>query len=99
MMWLVKVHPLVLEEDFKKISPFTQKIIIKAIRRKLTVEPEKYGEPLRKELKGFWKLRISEYRVIYRIEKELVRVLVIKVGFRKDEQVYKEMISRLRHLL
>jgi len=94
-VWKVKIHRLVLEYDFKKISKKDQSIIIKTIYKKLSTFPEKYGAPLRRNLKGYWKLKISGYRVIYKIEKEKVSVLVLKAGIRRDEEVYREMLNRL----
>ena len=97
-MWQIKVHHLVVDEDFKKISKHDQSIILKTIYKKLSVAPEKYGSPLRNELRGYWKLKISHYRVIYRIDKNIVKVLVLKVGMRRDETVYKEMLLRIKKL-
>ena len=73
-MWKVKIHHLVIDEDFKKISKKDRSIIIKTIYKKLGSSPEEYGSPLRHVLKGYWKLKISDYRVIYRIEKKEVKV-------------------------
>jgi len=97
-MWKIKVHRLVVLEDFKKINKKEQSIILKTIYKKLGTSPQKYGSPLRHELKGYWKLKISDYRVIYKIEKEEVKVLVLKIGMRRDEEVYKEMLKRLKKL-
>lgn len=97
-MWKIKIHRLVLEEDFKKINKHNQSVILKTIYKKLGVEPEKYGVPLRNKLKGYWKLKISHYRVVYRIEKDLVQVLILKVGMRRDEEVYKEMFRRIKKI-
>ena len=97
-MWKIKIHHLVLKEDFKKIDRHDQSIILKTIYKKLSIEPGKYGAPLRSNLKGYWKLKISHYRVVYRIEKKLVQVLVLKVGMRRDEEVYKEMVRRIKKI-
>ena len=95
-MWQIKIHHLVIDEDFKKINKHDQSIILKTIYKKLSISPEKYGFPLRNALKGYWKLKISDYRVVYRIEKNTIKVLVLKVGMRRDEQVYKGMLSRIQ---
>jgi mRNA-degrading endonuclease RelE of RelBE toxin-antitoxin system len=63
-----------------------------------TPDPEGYGEGLKHGLKGFWKLKISHYRVIYRIDKGTVQVLVLKAGLRRDKEVYQEMLFRLNKL-
>jgi mRNA interferase RelE/StbE len=98
MMWKIKIHHLVVEEDLKKIPRSDQSIILKTIFKKLSREPEKYGEPLRHVLKGYWKLKISHYRVVYRIEKNIVQVFVLKIGLRRDEEVYREMAHRLNKI-
>ncbi len=97
-MWKIKIHSLVIEEDFKKIDKKTRTIILKTIYKKLSIAPEKYGSPLRNPLKGYWKLKISHYRVIYRIEKNTIKVLVLKVGMRRDAEVYKEMLQRMKKI-
>lgn len=97
-MWKIKVNPLIIKEDFKKISKKDQNHILKTIRKKLSKAPEEYGAPLRHGLKGLWKLKISDYRVIYRIDKNEIQVLVLKVGIRRDEEVYKEMLNRLNQI-
>ncbi len=50
-----------------------------------------YGEPLRKSLKGYWKLRVGDYRVIYKIDGNEVWILAIIN--RKD--VYKKTTKRI----
>ena len=97
-MWKIKIHPLVIKEDFKKINKHDQSIIIKTIYKKLSVAPEEYGSPLRGQLKGYWKLKISHYRIIYRIEKKMIKVFVLKAGIRRDETVYEEMLLRMKKL-
>ncbi|MBU4446172.1 type II toxin-antitoxin system RelE/ParE family toxin [bacterium] len=97
-MWQIKIHRLVVEEDFNKINKHDRHIILKTIYKKLSIAPEKYGSPLRSELKGYWKLKISHHRIIYRIEKNTIKVLVLKVGMRRDKEVYREMILRMKKL-
>ena len=97
-MWKVRIHRLVVEKDFKKINKKDRILILKTIYKKLSVAPEKYGSLLRNPLKGYWKLKISHYRVVYRIEKNTVKVLVLKVGIRRDDEVYKEVLQRIKKI-
>lgn len=97
-MYAVLIDELVFKEDFKGIDKNDQQKIIKTIRKKLTTDPERYGQPLKRDLKGLWKLRVGQYRVVYQIEKDKILVYVVKVGFRRDEEVYKETIQRIRRL-
>ena len=97
-MWKIKIHKLVVDEDFKKIDAKDKSTIIKTIYKKLSVSPREYGTPLKYQLKGYWKLRIADYRAIYRIENKQIFVFVLKVGMRRDKKVYKEMLQRLKKL-
>lgn len=99
MSWEVFIHPLVFKEDFKKVDRSAQQKIIKAIRKKLTRAPESYGEPLRDEFHGYWKLRVGEFRVVYKIEGDKITVKVILIGIRRDFEVYEELARRIPKIL
>jgi mRNA interferase RelE/StbE len=74
--------------DIQALDGSIKKIIKKAIEEKLGTDPLKYGLPLRRTLKKFFKLRVGDYRIIYQIEQKEVTVLVIKIGHRRE--VYEE---------
>lgn len=97
-MWNIKIHRLVVEEDFKKIDSSQQKYIVKTIKKKLFLEPDKIGKPLSGEFRGYWRLKVGDYRVIYKIIKNEIIVLVIKIGIRRDNKVYEELFLRLKKL-
>ncbi len=54
----------------------------------MTVSPDKYGMPLRKGLKGYRKMRVGAYRIVYRIVGEQIRIIII--GHRKDVYAKKQ---------
>lgn len=97
-MWQVEIHPLVWEEDFAVLDPAVRLRITKAIRKKLTTDPLAFGKALLGPLKGYWRLRVDDYRVIYRVNQQRVTVIVIKVGMRRNARVYTDAIPRLRKL-
>ncbi|MBI4348350.1 MAG: type II toxin-antitoxin system RelE/ParE family toxin [Elusimicrobia bacterium] len=99
MTWRVLFHPLVEREDLPALDGAARAQVLKAIRKKLTTNPAAYGEPLRRELFGYWKLRVGAYRVIYRIRGSEVVVLILKIGMRKDSQAYSEMLVRAKRRL
>lgn len=99
MSWKVVFHPLVVQDDLPRLEGAVRSRILKAIRKKLAADPAAFGEPLRRELFGYWKLRVGDYRVIYRIQGREVTVLILKIGMRKDSQVYSEMLTRMNRLL
>jgi len=79
------------EEDIQQIPANIRKRIQDAIENRLIIEPVQAGKPLRQSLKGFRKMRVGDYRIIYQVEKETI--IVLKIGHRKDvyEKVWKRM--------
>ena len=96
MIWRVQLHRLVLTEDLSVLTPVEQSVILKAVNRKLSLDPEAYGKPLTGEYKGYWRLRVEDHRAVYRIVKDQVLVLVVKIGVRKDDKVYRALAGRLK---
>ena len=72
-----KVYYKVVEKDISELPNIWKLKIKQTIKQRLAREPELYGKPLRKSLKGYWKLRVSDYRVVFRIEKKAIKILVI----------------------
>lgn len=56
--------------------------IQKAIELRLLINPEKYGEPLKRGLKGYRKLRVGDYRIIYKVDSS--NIIIFKIGHRKE---------------
>jgi mRNA interferase RelE/StbE len=88
----VVYHPDVKTRDIPRLNGDIRARIRKAIETRLMIAPHEYGEPLRKTLKGYWKLRIGDYRVVFRVDGE--EVLVLGICHRKD--VYPLMEKRQR---
>lgn len=84
-------HPKV-RNDIALMNEKLKKRIKIAIENRLGIAPHQYGEPLKRTLKGYWKLRVGDYRVVFKIvEKE---VWIFGILHRKD--VYKETTKRLK---
>ena len=71
-------HELVIKHDIPKLSKILKTEIKNSLEKKLMFAPELFGKPLRKSLKGYWELRVRDYRVIYRIEKNNVKIFFIE---------------------
>lgn len=82
MTYVLVYHPAVLEEDLPSIPRNLSVRIQRAIQQRLASEPTYYGEPLRHRLKGYWKLRVGDYRVVYQIAGQEVRIY--RIDHRKD---------------
>lgn len=71
-------------KDFDRIPPAIREVIRKAIEKKLTVDPVNFGKPLRYSLKGYRRLRVGDYRVIYKVDEDRVIVIIVDIDHRKD---------------
>ncbi|MBI4115384.1 MAG: type II toxin-antitoxin system RelE/ParE family toxin [Candidatus Omnitrophica bacterium] len=78
----ITYHPDIAEKDLPRLSRDVKHKIRRAIEGKLVRAPEEFGEPLRRTLKGYWKLRVGDYRVIYKISGRAV--LVLRIGHRRE---------------
>ncbi len=87
----VEYHYLVVKEDIPNLPKIWKQRIQNAIEERLMIAPELYGKPLRKSLKGYRKLRVEDYRVIFRIEKKIVKIFVIQHRSRVYETIFKRV--------
>jgi len=94
-MYKIFFRKEIFSEDFKGLSHHEFEKILKPIKKKLSTEPLLFGKALQRELKGYFRLRVDFYRVIYKIDKNKILVSIIKIGKRKDNEVYEEAIRRL----
>jgi len=66
MAYKLNYHPDVKKADLLKIDAKNRNMIKRAIEERLTTRPEVYGKPLQRTLKGYWKLRVGDYRVVFK---------------------------------
>jgi mRNA interferase RelE/StbE len=82
MTYRLIYHPDVKKIDLPKIDKKIKLRIRKAIEERLAIEPEVYGKPLQRTLKGYWKIRVGDYRIVYKIIGK--EILVLGIIHRKD---------------
>lgn len=83
MSYTIEYLESVFREDIPRLPKAARQHIQKAIKKKLMTRPIEFGRPLRYSLKGARRLRVGDYRVIYRVEPPAT-VLVIKIGHRRE---------------
>ena len=71
------------EKMFRKMDRNIQKIITKAVRNKLSVNPDLYLIPLVGDLSGLYKFRVGDYRLLCLKEDNRLIITVVKVKHRK----------------
>lgn len=91
VIFTVRYYKKVLTVDIPRLSPIDKERVKKSIEEKLTVQPHIFGEHLHHSLRGYKKLRVGDYRVIFYIEEKTVIVFCIE----HRSIVYKEAHKRL----
>jgi mRNA interferase RelE/StbE len=86
----LRYHPDVKTIDIPLLDAKLRTRIKNAIENRLMIAPHLYGEPLRKTLRGYWKLRVGDYRVVFKIVDEEVWIL----GIIHRKKVYEEIKKR-----
>lgn len=77
MPFELRYHPDVRSVDIPQLDRRLKTRIKTAIETRLATAPQQYGDPLRKTLHGYWKLRVGDYRVVYKIAGDTVLILTI----------------------
>ena len=90
MLYDLIYHPDVKKINLPKIDNKNKSMIKRAIEERLTTRPEVYGKPLRRTLKGYWKLRVGNYRVVFKITG--YEILIIGIMDRKT--IYSQIEKR-----
>jgi len=78
-------------KELRKLNPAILLKIKRQIEKKLTTNPEVFGKPLRKSLKGYRRLRVDNWRVIFKLEGVLVKIIYIG----KKPDVYEHFERKL----
>lgn len=87
MSYKIEYLESVISDDIPRVSPPERKRKKKAIEERLISNPIEFGKPLQYSLKGCRRMRVGDYRIIFKIE-EPSTVLIVKIGHRKE--VYEE---------
>ncbi len=93
MPYTLVYHPDVRSEDITAINRDLRDRIARAIESRLTTEPERYGEPLKGTLRGYWRLRVGDYSITFKVVKNEIWIL----GIIHRREVYERIARRLSH--
>lgn len=77
-------YSLIAQKQQNKLDNSMKSKILKYIDQNLfdTDNPKKFGKALRYNLKGFWRYRVENYRIIVKIEENELLILVVQIDKR-----------------
>ena len=82
MAFTIEFDERVIKKDIPAIPMPYKEQIKTAIRERLSQEPIKLGKPLKYSLFGYRRLRVGDWRIVYKITGSIVRIM--NLGNRKD---------------
>lgn len=76
------------QKQLNKLDNSMKSKILKYIDQNLfdTDNSKKFGKALRYNLKGFWRYRVENYRIIVKIEENELLILVVQID--KRDKIY-----------
>ena len=86
MVWKSDLDPAA-ERELDKLDPPVAKRILRFLYRRVAAldDPRSIGDALKGSRLGeLWKYRIGDYRIIADIEDGALKILVIKIGNRRE---------------
>ena len=82
--------------DLEELGRYQACAVLKAIETRIRDgEPEKTGKPLSGELAGCRRVRTGDVRIVYCVHSEVIEVLIVAVGPRRIDEVYKTALKRV----
>lgn len=86
MAWRLELSSLA-QKNLDQLDPQHSRRILAFLRQRVAMhdDPRSIGEALKGSRLGeFWKYRVGDYRIIASIEDDALRILVVRVGNRRE---------------
>ena len=86
MAWIIEFDPSA-EKELDKLDPQQAKRILRFLFDRVSHldDPRNIGEALKgSRFNTLWKYRVGDYRIITSIEDNIARILVVRIGDRKE---------------
>lgn len=74
----------VVDEDIPALPKTMSDRIKQAIETRLTADPVGLGKPLRYSFVGHRRVRVGDCRIVYRLDMEKQKVIIVLIKHRKD---------------
>ena len=72
------------ERSLARLTEGVAAAVIEFMLGPLTEAPTVVGKPLQRELQGYWSARRGSYRIVYRLDHDAERIVVVRIEHRSD---------------
>jgi mRNA interferase RelE/StbE len=72
--------------DLRKLGASAEREVLRYLRERIATadDPRRFGRALTRDLKGLWRYRVGDYRIVASIEDDRFIVLVVTVAHRRN---------------
>jgi mRNA interferase RelE/StbE len=72
--------------DLRKLGVTAERAVLTYLRQRIATaeNPRRFGKPLSGRLKGLWRYRVGDFRIVAAIEDDRFVVVVAAVGHRRE---------------
>jgi mRNA interferase RelE/StbE len=72
--------------ELRKLGHDARRLILRYLRERIATaaNPRRFGHALTGDLKGLWRYRVGDFRIVAKIEDDRFIVLVLTVGHRRE---------------
>lgn len=72
--------------ELRKLGAEAERAVLRYLRKRIagSNDPRRLGHALTGALKGLWRYRVGDYRIVAAIEDDRFVVLVVRVGHRRE---------------
>lgn len=82
--FVIEYLDTVVSDDIPALPKTIRQLVKRAIETRLTVEPVGLGKPLRYSFVGHRRIRVGDYRIVYRVDVKALVVTIVLIKHRKD---------------
>lgn len=74
------------DKQIKTLDRETQKRILAFLKKRVIIaeNPRILAKPLSGSLRGYWRFRVGDYRIIADIQEEVLTIVALDLGHRKE---------------
>jgi mRNA interferase RelE/StbE len=74
------------DRDLRKLGSEAERLITRYLRERIATadNSRRFGHALTGDLKGLWRYRVGDYRIVAAIEDDRFVVLVVTIGHRRE---------------
>jgi len=74
------------DKQIKTLDRETQQLILAFLKKRVIIaeNPRILAKPLSGSLRGYWRFRVGDYRIIADIQEEVLTIVALDLGYRKE---------------